>query len=60
MASTKRKIWPGEAKEQSRMDESKRQAENLLNEIGILAKKQGLNIKRKLSNHLIFWQRNTP
>ena len=36
-----------EAKEQSRIDESKRQAENLLNEIGILAKKQGLNIKKK-------------
>ena len=29
----------------ARIDESKRQAENLLNEIGILAKKQSLNIK---------------
>jgi nucleotide-binding universal stress UspA family protein len=36
-----------EAKEQSRIDESKRQAENLLNEIGILTKKQGLNIKKE-------------
>src|SRR5437879_10556099 len=36
-----------EAKEQSRIDESKRQAENLLNEIGMLAKKQGLNIKKE-------------
>ncbi len=36
-----------EAKEQARIDESKRQAENLLNEIGILAKKQGMNIKKE-------------
>ena len=37
-----------EAKEQARIDESKRQAENLLNEIAILAKKQGLNIKKEV------------
>ena len=35
-----------EAKERSRIDELKRQAENLLNEIGILAKKRGLNVKK--------------
>jgi nucleotide-binding universal stress UspA family protein len=34
-----------EAKEQARITESKKQAENLLNEIGIWANKQGLNIK---------------
>ena len=31
----------------ARIDESKRQAENLLNEIGIWANKQGLNIKKE-------------
>src|SRR5713226_6493134 len=36
-----------EAKEQVRIAESKTQAENLLNEIGILANKQGLNIKKE-------------
>jgi nucleotide-binding universal stress UspA family protein len=36
-----------EAKEQARITESKKQAENLLNEIGILTKKQGLNIKKE-------------
>jgi nucleotide-binding universal stress UspA family protein len=36
-----------EAKGQARIDESKRQGENLLNEIGILAEKQGLNIKKE-------------
>ncbi len=36
-----------EVKEQAGIAESKRQAENLLNEIGILANKQGLNIKKE-------------
>ena len=36
-----------EANEQVKIDESKRQTENLLNEIGILAKNQGLNIKKE-------------
>jgi nucleotide-binding universal stress UspA family protein len=36
------------AKEQARIDKSRRQAENLLNEIGILAKKQGMNIKKEV------------
>jgi nucleotide-binding universal stress UspA family protein len=35
-----------EAKEQARIDESKRQAENLLDEISILAKNKGLKIKK--------------
>lgn len=36
-----------EAKEQARIDESKRQAENLLDEISILAKNKGLKIKKE-------------
>jgi nucleotide-binding universal stress UspA family protein len=36
-----------EAKEQARIDDSKRQAENLLDEISILAKNKGLKIKKE-------------
>jgi K+-sensing histidine kinase KdpD len=36
-----------ETKEQARIDESRRQAENLLAEVSILAKNQGLNINAK-------------
>jgi nucleotide-binding universal stress UspA family protein len=36
-----------EAKEQARIEESKRQAENLLDEISILAKNKGLKIKKE-------------
>lgn len=36
-----------QAKEQTREEESRRQAEHLLNEIDTLAKKEGLNIKKE-------------
>jgi len=36
-----------ETKEQARVDESRRQAENLLDEVSILAKNQGMNINVK-------------
>lgn len=35
------------ANEQVRIDESRRQAENLLDEIGILAKRLGMNVKKE-------------